>query len=569
MTASALRVPAPELDLESFNARILKFVKNDYPSLFDAGIEEAKRGDLTAAVGYLLKATTLSPDQPEVFHALGFLLALNGDPVAFVDAFRTAMELAPNDPSIRLSFVGSLIRSNRLSEAETVCRSAIQQIQSSAGLYAALAYILDQKNDAAGALLAANQAVSLEPENAARHYVSGLLYYRLGDLDASKKAYDTSLRLSPLLGEGSNAHEGLGLVFLRRGDIKSALIEFRLASAQAPNNSLFRTNLGYAYLQDGNIEKAQEAFLRVLEVAPNSPKAHAGLGAVFEWQSDYESALNKFKQALYCDPEDAFVQHGVGSMLAKVGKSAAAIRYLKKAIDLQPGIAAYHVTLGHCYVVNGRFPSAFNQYLRAYSLNPKSVDFAVIVDLWSELFPDIDNDEGVDLHEFDDDASLPEGNSISASDERLIKQLTRQLRKIFDARRVPETARAELITKFQLEIVRVTDRKPKLSLPEAAPKLYAKRPKGQGIVEFLRDPEGWGPYVKAGVLTRPDLLRLDRQAYRALYNLKGPLPADVELLTKSEALDRMVSRGEVEAPSLPRVGQTLERRRQRAAKRDM
>jgi hypothetical protein len=140
------------------------------------------------------------------------------------------------------------------------------------------------------------------------------------------------------------------------------------------------------------------------------------------------------------------------------------------------------------------------------------------------------------------------------------------LEEFFDAHRVPENLRSELVTSFCQETIRVTTLQKQIVLPDAAPKLYPNRPKGQSIVEYLRDPEGWGPFVEAGVLTRPDLLRLDPKAYRALYNAKGPLPTDVDLPTKSEALDRMVSMGNVPTPSLPRVGQTLERRRQRAAR---
>jgi tetratricopeptide (TPR) repeat protein len=81
----------------------------------------------------------------------------------------------------------------------------------------------------------------------------------------------------------------------------------------------------------------------------------------------------------------------------------------------------------------------------------------------------------------------------------------------------------------------------KLILPERAPKLYAERPKGQSIIDFLRDPEGWGPYVAQGTLSRPDLGRFDPQAYRALaqwLHFNKVLPPDLRIPTKSEALPK-------------------------------
>lgn len=76
------------------------------------------------------------------------------------------------------------------------------------------------------------------------------------------------------------------------------------------------------------------------------------------------------------------------------------------------------------------------------------------------------------------------------------------------------------------------------SLPDTAPKLYADRPKGQSIIDFLRDPDGWGPYLEAKALSRPDLRRLDPQAYMALANwlrkTEHKLPPDLQIPTRSE-----------------------------------
>ncbi len=72
-------------------------------------------------------------------------------------------------------------------------------------------------------------------------------------------------------------------------------------------------------------------------------------------------------------------------------------------------------------------------------------------------------------------------------------------------------------------------------LPEIAPKFYEA---GQGIVNFLRDPEGWWPYIQAGLLTRPDLYHYDPKAYSALANWlkKNQLPPDLQIFKKSEVV---------------------------------
>jgi hypothetical protein len=105
-------------------------------------------------------------------------------------------------------------------------------------------------------------------------------------------------------------------------------------------------------------------------------------------------------------------------------------------------------------------------------------------------------------------------------------------------------------------------------LPDKAPKLYRDRPKGQNIIDFLRDPDGWGPYVASGVLSRPDLRRLDPQAYKAVENwlLSNPLPTDVQLAKKVEITDRIVAQhsNALELPT--RTLAALQSRRRRHAR---
>ena len=106
---------------------------------------------------------------------------------------------------------------------------------------------------------------------------------------------------------------------------------------------------------------------------------------------------------------------------------------------------------------------------------------------------------------------------------------------------------------------------PRLTLPEKAPKLYKDRPKGQTIIDFLRDPDGWGPYVAAGMLSRPDLRRLDSQAYTAVENWlrHDPLPPDVFLPKKSDIVDveiTLTPYGQADIRTVQRLARARQRR---------
>lgn len=81
-----------------------------------------------------------------------------------------------------------------------------------------------------------------------------------------------------------------------------------------------------------------------------------------------------------------------------------------------------------------------------------------------------------------------------------------------------------------------------LTLPDAPPKYpYAPRMAG-GIIKYLED--NWAPYIEAGILTRPDLKRIDPEASRALrnwlYTHHGPLPHGWIIPTLAEENDRKI-----------------------------
>jgi hypothetical protein len=83
---------------------------------------------------------------------------------------------------------------------------------------------------------------------------------------------------------------------------------------------------------------------------------------------------------------------------------------------------------------------------------------------------------------------------------------------------------------------------PALRLPDEAPMKYEDRKEGHNIIDFLLDPDGWGKYVKAGLLTRVELGRRDRTAYNALarWLKSNELPDGVSIPKKSEVTDQLV-----------------------------
>jgi len=94
-------------------------------------------------------------------------------------------------------------------------------------------------------------------------------------------------------------------------------------------------------------------------------------------------------------------------------------------------------------------------------------------------------------------------------------------------------------------------------------KLRDYRPR-EGIVEYLTSQDGAGPWLEAGLLTRPFLFKHAPKAYRALRNYEARglrLPANVLLPSRSEIVDREVEKiGEEDRRKFVRMNSAALRR---------
>jgi hypothetical protein len=68
-------------------------------------------------------------------------------------------------------------------------------------------------------------------------------------------------------------------------------------------------------------------------------------------------------------------------------------------------------------------------------------------------------------------------------------------------------------------------------------------PRQDNIIDYIRSPEGFGPWLDAGLLTRPLLNKLSPKAYTALANWlqRHELPEGLHIPTKSELVSERIA----------------------------
>jgi tetratricopeptide (TPR) repeat protein len=175
------------------------------------------------------------------------------------------------------------------------------------------------------------------------------------------------------------AHNGLGVILLKKGDAHTALSHFQRALEANPAYAEARCNIGLILFQNGQVDDAGAQFQKALETEPNSDAAHNGLGSVLLRQGHVNDAIAHFQKAVALNPGGVNARLNLGVAFADQGQVDDAISQFEKCLVLQPDTAPAHANLGGLFLKKGRVSEAIQHYSAALALQPN--DAAILNDL--------------------------------------------------------------------------------------------------------------------------------------------------------------------------------------------
>jgi len=148
-----------------------------------------------------------------------------------------------------------------------------------------------------------------------------------------------------VIGENDVAHNNLGFLFLRRGELDKAISHFQAALDIRSRNTethyslgaaLIQNNLGNAFarkrLWDDAINHLQEA----VRLRPDYADAYFNLGSVLFQRGRIEQAIAQWQKALAVRPRDAEARRNVADALRREGKLKEAISEYEQALNIAP-----------------------------------------------------------------------------------------------------------------------------------------------------------------------------------------------------------------------------------------
>jgi Flp pilus assembly protein TadD len=256
-----------------------------------------QKGDLEVAVQSYRAALAASPRHPQVLSNLGAALAALGRYQEAIEAYREALEVAP-DPRIRTNLALAYYKSADLPRAaeELAAVHAAQPQDLRVSLLLADCRLQMGEHDSVVRLLRPLEAE--HGEDRTLQYLLAMAAVRGGNTAEASRRIDRLLQG----GDSAEAQYLLGSASFMGKDYPKAVGHFAKALAQNPALPSLRSYYGQALLFTGDPEAAAAAFRAALEAAPNDYAAAYYLASILENRGQREQARPLAARALQLRP---------------------------------------------------------------------------------------------------------------------------------------------------------------------------------------------------------------------------------------------------------------------------
>ncbi len=267
---------------------------------------------------------------------------------------------------------------------------------SSALCHYIMGVVYDDLGDIDKAIQEYQKVLKLDSNSALIHLKLAAAYIRNNNLDKAVEELNLASRLDP---EAVQPHALLALVYSSQKKMDLAAHEYELAlknaSKLAPSNIDIYKTLGFMYLQEKRFKEAEETYILILGLAPADAQAHFYLANVYGELKNRAKAKTHLKKSLELKPDYHQALNYLGYIYVEENENLDAAEILiKKALEIEPDNAAYIDSLGWFYFKKGKLKESLQQLKRAGSL----LEDPVVYDHLAQAYLKLGDDENARLN---------------------------------------------------------------------------------------------------------------------------------------------------------------------------
>jgi tetratricopeptide (TPR) repeat protein len=149
---------------------------------------------------------------------------------------------------------------------------------------------------------ALEKAVKLDDQNEEYHFNLGVVYDKLGKLEAAVREMRRVIAINP---KYSSAYNFIGYLYADRGEnLDESVRLIKKALELEPDNGYFVDSLGWAYFKKGMLSEAMEKMEKAVSLIPNDTTVLDHMGDVYFKLKMNRKALEQWEKILKINPGD-------------------------------------------------------------------------------------------------------------------------------------------------------------------------------------------------------------------------------------------------------------------------
>jgi tetratricopeptide (TPR) repeat protein len=326
------------------------------------GAAQQSAGFPDSAKTSFARALELQPQMASAEAALANLAARKGNHAESLRLAEHARKTGPDLPAANLAAAQALAANGDAHQSEAILQDELRRDTASIPALAGLLKLYSQQGRSAEAVRRITESVQQTPQKAGLHFLLGLAYFSLKDLDRSEASVRQALKLDP---QTPDAYALLANIALARGSTEEAKSILRTAIAAAPRKLMNYMSLVTQYEKEGNWEEAKRLCEKAHEIDTNSPLVATELAFLYlEHGGDVNAAVSLAQIAKQKLPDSPITADALGWAYYKLGSLGSAVVQLKESSEKAPNNPIYRYHLGMAYMASRRFDLA-SQSLRA------------------------------------------------------------------------------------------------------------------------------------------------------------------------------------------------------------
>ena len=205
-------------------------------------------------------------------------------------------------------------------------------------------------------------ALAITENNYVAHGILGDVFLNRGNIDRAILEYLEAIRINPNL---FDVYIRLGNTYAKKNEDRKALDYYSKGLKIKPHDILTLNLLGDLSGKMDNMDEAIKRYNESLQINPHQPLVNNSLGSAYILKENTEKAIECYQNAIKENPNDS---EGINHLY-----NARIIIMLQKLLNAEPQNITLYLKLGDIYSQMGGYDEAIAKYKKVISIQPKCI----------------------------------------------------------------------------------------------------------------------------------------------------------------------------------------------------